>query len=182
MSSCTCRGTDSRGSRVATSSNRPSLTCCHWRMATSHVCLHIRSSACKLYFSIAGIAHCNVFHDGVVSFPLLEARMPPYVGFAPFISHHNKFVFFTHRHFDEREKESSAPWVGSGIHLDLYRYTIPRQLLSVHSVLPPHTASPTNNSYLFVKSIGVIWEMGFMSSDSDYVADHQRCVAQPVEC
>ena len=43
-------------------------------------------------------AHCNVFHDGVVSFPLLEAKMPPYVGFAPFISQHSKFVFFTRRH------------------------------------------------------------------------------------
>ena len=32
--------------------------------------------------------------------------MPPYIGFAPFISHHNKFVFFTRRHFRERERES----------------------------------------------------------------------------
>ena len=31
--------------------------------------------------------------------------MPPYAGFAPFISHHNKFVFFTRRHFRERERE-----------------------------------------------------------------------------
>ena len=45
--------------------------------------------------------------EGVVSFPLLEAKMPPYVGFAPF----SKFVFFTRRHFREREteRESHAP-------------------------------------------------------------------------
>ena len=83
--------------------------------------LHIRSSACKLYFSIAGIAQCNVFHDGVVSFPLLEAKMPPYVGFAPFISHHNKFVFFARRHFCERERQRERvlplEWV------PVYRYT-----------------------------------------------------------
>ena len=47
--------------------------------------------------------------EGVVSFPLLEAKMPPYVGFTPFIYHHNKFVFFTRRHFHERERKSSAP-------------------------------------------------------------------------
>ena len=35
--------------------------------------------------------------------------------------------------------------MGSGIpvHLDPYRYTVPRQHVSVHSVLPPRTASPT---------------------------------------
>ena len=45
----------------------------------------------------------------------------------------------------ERERESSAPRVGSGIpvHLDLYRNTVPRQPVSVHSVLPPRTASPS---------------------------------------
>ena len=59
--------------------------------------------------------------EGVVSFHLLEARMPPYAGFAPFISHHNKFVFFTLRHFHERETERervlSLEWV------PVYRYT-----------------------------------------------------------
>ena len=44
----------------------------------------------------------------------------------------------------ETERESSAPWVGSGIpvHLYTYRYTVPRQPVSVHSVLPLRTASP----------------------------------------
>ena len=44
----------------------------------------------------------------------------------------------------ERDRESSAPWVGSGIPVDLdpYRYTIPRQPVSVHLVLPPRTTSP----------------------------------------
>ena len=47
----------------------------------------------------------------------------------------------------QRDRESSAPWVGSGIPVDLdpYRYTVPRQPVSVHSVLPPRTASPTTN-------------------------------------
>ena len=46
-----------------------------------------------------------------------------------------------------RDRESSAPWVGSGIpvHLDPYRYTVPRQPVSVHSVLPPRTASSNHD-------------------------------------
>ena len=37
--------------------------------------------------------------------------------------------------------------MGSGIpvHLDPYRYTVPRQPVSVHSVLPPRTASPSGD-------------------------------------
>ena len=47
----------------------------------------------------------------------------------------------------ETERESSAPSVGSGIpvHLDPYRYTVPRQPVSVHSVLPSRTASPIHH-------------------------------------
>ena len=43
----------------------------------------------------------------------------------------------------DRQTESSAHRVGSGIqvHLDPYRYTVPSQPGSVHSVLPPRTAS-----------------------------------------
>ena len=46
------------------------------------------------------------------------------------------------------ERESSAPWMGSSIpvHLDPYWYTVPRQPVSVHSVLPPRTASPSGKA------------------------------------
>ena len=44
----------------------------------------------------------------------------------------------------EREREF-CPLSGFGIpvHLYPYRYTVPRQPVSVHTVLPPRTASPT---------------------------------------
>ena len=38
-------------------------------------------------------------------FLLVEAKMPPYAAFAPFISDHNKVVFFTRRHFRERDRD-----------------------------------------------------------------------------
>ena len=46
----------------------------------------------------------------------------------------------------DRERESSAPSVGSGIpvHLDPYQYTVPRQPVLEHSVLPTRTASPSS--------------------------------------
>ena len=44
--------------------------------------------------------------------------------------------------------------MGSGIPVDLdpYRYTVSRQPLSVHSVLPPRTASPADGANVMVGS------------------------------
>ena len=63
--------------------------------------------------------------------------------------------------------------MGTGIpvHLDPYRYTVPRQPVSVHSVLPLGTASPILHIRCQDKIRGIGPEMG----------QHPQCPLSPIE-